>query len=290
MNRRTLAQDLTLMLLYLNSWEEESGRIRYRRAWKGYDFDDLDLLEDQGYISGSHKAKSVHLHDEGVKAAEELFERYGLELDPIPPQQPFFRLALSFKFEELSCSRTLLVPEHTSFLDFHTMIQACLNWLNYHVFDFQLSSNSEKIYISMPDPETGGDPRLEYALVGETFSGWHDVHTTYLDDFLPKTKKMVYSYDYGDGWEIEISLRNNKEKIASNVPICWEGAGDAPPEDVGGEGGFAYFLEAISDPHHEDHDHMLAWGENQGFEQFSLPLTNKRLAHWFDWGYVNDSD
>lgn len=288
MNRRTLTQDLTLMLLYLNSWEEGAGDISYRRAWKGYSFDDLDLLEDLGYISGSHKAKSVSLHPEGMAAAEALFELYGIELDPIPDKQPFFRLALSFKFEELSCSRTLLVPKHTTFLDFHTMIQACFNWLNYHLFNFTLAFGGEELYISMPDAETGDDPRLEYALLGETFTGWRDARLVSLDDYLPKTKKMLYSYDYGDGWEIEIELRNANEKIASDIPICWEGAGDAPPEDVGGEGGFIYFLDVISDPRNEDYEHMSSWGEGQGFERFSLPLTNNRLARWADWGYVND--
>ena len=288
MNRRKLAQDLTLMLLYLNSWEEKSGSISYRRAWKGYEFDDLDLLEDLGYLSGSHKAKSVYLYPEGMEAAEKLFELYGIELDPIPDKQPFFRLVLTFRFEELSCSRTLLVPKHTTFLDFHTMIQACFNWLNYHLFNFTLTFGGEELYISMPDPDTGDDPRLEYAFRGETFTGWRDVHLVCLDDYLPKTKKMLYSYDYGDGWEIEIELRNASEKIASDVPICWDGAGDAPPEDVGGEGGFIYFLDVISDPENEDHEHMSAWGEGQGFERFSLPLTNDRLARWSDWGYVDD--
>ncbi|WP_369243555.1 hypothetical protein [Jiella sp. M17.18] len=33
----------------------------------------------------------------------------------------------------------------------------------------------------------------------------------------------------------------------------------APPEDVGGLPGFELFLDAVADPDHEDHDHLMRW-------------------------------
>jgi len=42
------------------------------RAWKGYDFDTLNALEEKGYISQSKTAKSVYLTEEGVEFAKEL--------------------------------------------------------------------------------------------------------------------------------------------------------------------------------------------------------------------------
>jgi hypothetical protein len=36
--------NLTLMLLYLTSWEEKD-LPHWRKSWKGYDFDVLDQLE-----------------------------------------------------------------------------------------------------------------------------------------------------------------------------------------------------------------------------------------------------
>ncbi len=45
---------LTLLLLYLNSWEEKGYFEPIRRAWKGHDFDTLNKLEEEGLL---HKAK-----------------------------------------------------------------------------------------------------------------------------------------------------------------------------------------------------------------------------------------
>ena len=39
---------LTLLLLYLNSWEEKDFGSPVRRAWEGHDFDTLNDLEEKG--------------------------------------------------------------------------------------------------------------------------------------------------------------------------------------------------------------------------------------------------
>ncbi|HEY6977235.1 MAG TPA: DUF6429 family protein [Chitinophagaceae bacterium] len=63
---------LTLLLIYLNSWEEKIFDTRVHRAWNGYDFNTLNALEEKGYISQSKTAKSVYLTEEGVKLGKEL--------------------------------------------------------------------------------------------------------------------------------------------------------------------------------------------------------------------------
>ena len=46
------------------------------RAWKGFDWDAMDRLHQQGYISDPRgKAKSVTFTDEGLKRAEQLLEQ-----------------------------------------------------------------------------------------------------------------------------------------------------------------------------------------------------------------------
>ena len=60
-------QELTLLLLSLTSWTEEIAGVELRRAWKGYDFDVLDQLYEEGLISGSRKAKSVCLTEAGIE-------------------------------------------------------------------------------------------------------------------------------------------------------------------------------------------------------------------------------
>jgi len=70
-------QDLTLMLLYLNSWEE-NGFYPVKRSWKGYDFGDLDSLIEQEFIDGKRSSKSVYFSEKGVEEAERLLREYKL--------------------------------------------------------------------------------------------------------------------------------------------------------------------------------------------------------------------
>src|ERR1043165_1950878 len=74
-NKQDLNSQLTLLLLYLNSWEEKEFNQPPRRASKGYDFDSLNGLEEKEYIAHSKTAKSVYLTEEGVAKAKELLAR-----------------------------------------------------------------------------------------------------------------------------------------------------------------------------------------------------------------------
>ena len=74
-----LLEELTLLVIYLSSWEEElAPDLTVRQAWKGYLFEVLDALEEQGYVSQTRRAKSLALTEEGVLKAREIRERYGL--------------------------------------------------------------------------------------------------------------------------------------------------------------------------------------------------------------------
>lgn len=76
--RNQQIKDLTLILLYLTSWEEGQNEFKARRSWKGYDFDNLNALEEQGLISGSRKSKSVYFSEEGISTAKALLKKYQL--------------------------------------------------------------------------------------------------------------------------------------------------------------------------------------------------------------------
>lgn len=65
--------EVVLALLFLTSFRDSPNR----RAWKGHDWDCLNRLHEQGYISNpATKAKSVVLTEEGAKRSQELFEKY----------------------------------------------------------------------------------------------------------------------------------------------------------------------------------------------------------------------
>jgi hypothetical protein len=71
-----LIEDLTLLLLYLTSWEEEVFDFTIHRAWKGFRFEALDALEEAGYINQTRRAKSVTLTEAGCERAQALATRY----------------------------------------------------------------------------------------------------------------------------------------------------------------------------------------------------------------------
>ena len=72
-------KELTLMLLYLNSWTEKGFPDNCRRSWKNHDFDTLDTLAEDELISDSRRAKSVYLYEDGINTAKDLLKKYGIE-------------------------------------------------------------------------------------------------------------------------------------------------------------------------------------------------------------------
>jgi hypothetical protein len=106
-----------------------------------------------------------------------------------------------------------------------------------------------------------GDPLL----MGENFGemGYRDSTTTLLSDILPRDGTpllLVYEYDFGDGWRHGVAFEGRPPaESKGRYPICLEGEGACPPENVGGVFGYADFLEAIADPVHEEHDELLHW-------------------------------
>jgi hypothetical protein len=71
-----LKKQLALTLIYLSAWKEENFDTEVYRAWKGYGFDILDQLKEEGLIGFSNKAKSVVLSAEGIENAKKLIQKF----------------------------------------------------------------------------------------------------------------------------------------------------------------------------------------------------------------------
>lgn len=77
-------KELTLMLLYLSRFTqgEKFHEATDFYAWKGYDFDILNGLDDADYIrqgSRPSRSKSVYITESGKERARDLLARYGIE-------------------------------------------------------------------------------------------------------------------------------------------------------------------------------------------------------------------
>lgn len=78
---KTAMEELSMMLIYLSHFTERDRMApNSKYAWKGYDFDVLNQLDEKDFIrQGSHRSKSMYITKEGEAKAKELMEKYGVE-------------------------------------------------------------------------------------------------------------------------------------------------------------------------------------------------------------------
>jgi len=69
-------KDLTLLLMWLNSWKEKESGVEFTRCWKGYDFEILKELQEKNLISSSFKSKSAVLTEKGIEEVKKLEKKY----------------------------------------------------------------------------------------------------------------------------------------------------------------------------------------------------------------------
>lgn len=158
--------------------------------------------------------------------------------------------------------RRILIASTENLEDLHFTLQVVMGWTNSHLHEFML--NHER-----------------YGALDEDFPpNLRDEVDYRVDQLLKEEKdKLLYVYDFGDGWEHEVVL----EKIlpfepGADLPKCLKGSRACPPEDVGGPPGYQMFLEAISDLSHPEHDDMAEWlGGDFDSEHFDLAEVNDFL-------------
>lgn len=76
-------RELTLMLLYLSRFTqgETFHETASFYAWKGYDFDILNELDNADYIRQGNRpsrSKPVYITESGMKQAKKLLSKYGI--------------------------------------------------------------------------------------------------------------------------------------------------------------------------------------------------------------------
>jgi len=173
-----------------------------------------------------------------------------------------YQLKITLKESRPPIWRRFQVRSDVTLAKLHRIIQEVMGWFDGHLHQFIVG----RIYYGVPDPDDLSETR--------------DERKVRLDQILSVPgRKIVYEYDFGDGWEREIVL----EKILSpdpktRYPRCLDGARACPPEDCGGIYGYADFLEAIRNPEHEEHEEMLEWiGGEFDPEEFDLEAVNQSL-------------
>lgn len=165
-------------------------------------------------------------------------------LRAVPIKAPIYQLRIELRDVKPTIWRRLLVPGSIKLSKLHVALLWTMGWAGGHLHEFIIGHD----HYGEPDPDFDSPPPLQ-----------HDNRVT-LATALGARKSFLYLYDYGDGWEHRVSV----EKILApdaelKLPLCVDGANACPPEDVGGPPGYEDFLQAISDPMHNEHDAMLKW-------------------------------
>lgn len=162
---------------------------------------------------------------------------------PTKTLKSIYQLKVTLRESHPPIWRRVLVPGSFSLYKLHRVIQLAMGWYDSHLHQYIIDGE----YYSIPSPDDWEPVIDERRHTLEKIA--HDVKC-----------KFIYEYDFGDSWEHEIVvekiiLPEPKEKY----PLCVQGKGACPPEDVGGVWGYAGFLEAIRDPEHKEHDSYLEW-------------------------------
>jgi len=149
--------------------------------------------------------------------------------------------------------------------ELHEVIQVVMGWLGGHLHEFQINN----LFYQIPDMD---DDYYD--------SEWEDEREIRLSDVVKTTgTRFAYMYDFGDDWQHELLVETiTSPENGIEYPVCLEGERSCPPEDCGGPLGYMDFLEAILNPHHEEHDYLLEWiGGSFNPEEFDSGLINEQL-------------
>jgi hypothetical protein len=177
-------------------------------------------------------------------------------------KQPIIRLKVTLRGIRPAIWRRIETPADASLFEFHRTVQAAMGWTDSHLHQFV----QHGVYYGAPDREYG------MPMVSE--------RRTRLADLLQRPKdRLIYEYDFGDSWEHDVVLEDIHEaQLDARYPRVTGGKRACPPEDVGGSPGYAEFVDAISDPAHEEHDGMLEWiGGQFDPEAFDIVAANDRI-------------
>lgn len=206
-----------------------------------------------------------HPHEVFYKLLGEQFENPVIRCKAI-------KIKATLMMDNFSVWREVVVPLQFTFSELHSVMQKLFSWGDYHMHDFVILNKDTPAATIVTEFDDFDDERdtpvvLEQATLGE---------------YWPKYKRAVYQYDFGDSWEHLIEVQDVLFDYDKYYAHCLAGEGDAPPEDVGGEGGYENFMEIMADPMHPEHAELKEWVSGQWWHQpFELEAVNRKLKYGF---------
>jgi Plasmid pRiA4b ORF-3-like protein len=156
--------------------------------------------------------------------------------------------------------RRILVPRDITLQHLHRTLQTTMRWTNSHLHQFVVQRHR----ISNPRSSVGTKIANE--------------NRTRLGELIWAVgARLLYEYDFGDGWQHELLLEEVLIGDETFQQTCVAGKRCCPPEDCGGPHGFAEILQALQDANHPSHEEVCEWLGDYVPESFSADEINRRL-------------
>ena len=159
--------------------------------------------------------------------------------------------------------RRLVLPGELTLAELHELLQTAFGWYDGHLHHFR---DAEERYFG--DPET-----LDRDMEDE-----RDVRVA--DVLFRKGQRLLYEYDFGDGWEHELVVEELLD-VGEPAPRCLAGRRAGPPEDCGGPWGYADLVAALEDPRHERHGELNEWYPHFAPNEFDVAELDQELRGRF---------
>jgi hypothetical protein len=170
--------------------------------------------------------------------------------------------------------RTVVVTGTVTLRLLHELIQGAFGWLNCHLHAFRdqegttYTSAQEGMFAMDMEEDDVDDAEIQ------------------LDSVLQaKGDRLIYEYDFGDGWEHEIVVsRIGNPSTKGLYPAVIDGARNCPPEDCGGPWNYEEIMKIIQRRRQGialeiEEEERLEWlGEDYDPEAFDLYEANGRMA------------
>jgi Plasmid pRiA4b ORF-3-like protein len=158
--------------------------------------------------------------------------------------------------------RRVLVRSDILLPELHRIIQTAMGWTNSHLHQFVVND----IFYREPE-EDDYDDFVDYA----------EVKLEDVADVIGE--KIIYEYDFGDGWEHDIKIEELLPiEDGKYYPVCLAGEKACPPEDCGGAYGYEDILTALKDKDNPEWEELLEWlGDEYDPEHFIIKEVNEQL-------------
>lgn len=216
--------------------------------------EDLDAIYSHGYDEEEEEEEEFDpvlafqhfMKEKNIKKSSPKKKNASKQL----PAPKCFTLHISLQDIEPEIWRRVEAPSWLTLSDVHDMVQTVMGWSDYHLHQFKKG----KSYY-MPTEQV--EEQMAYS-----YSACIDYSDITIGELLTRRRsKVCYEYDFGDGWEHDIVLEEQRPYRANEEQRIYllDGANACPPEDCGGSWGYMQLKEAMKHKGSKAYKEMVDW-------------------------------